>query len=78
MVQAKKDYSFAEAASVLRELAGRMRAGDNLSGLEANYLDVLAASLNLRHDHGDPCDDLSCPCRAAEYEHIKQQGFSRL
>jgi len=36
-----------------------------------------AQSLQSRHNHGDPCDDLACPCREAEHEHTRDQGLSR-
>ena len=60
-------YSLGAIATVLRDLAAWTEE-EKKHPYSADTLNELGNSLDLRHDHGDPCDDESCPCFAAGYK----------
>jgi len=74
MVKPTLRYDLAVAATTIRDIAAHALLGKPVP-YTAGELNDLAESLDVRHDHADPCDDTACPCRAAEHDHMIDMGY---
>ena len=68
-------YKLAAIAKMLEQVASRSE--NYLPAETLEHLKDMASDLREQYQHEDPCTDTACPCRAAEYEHAKDQGLLR-